>query len=207
MNLAYFRKSNFDFQKTLENLKKEIEIYNLNLLSEVNLNNNQGVVINVCNKEWVSQLISEDKNLIGLLPCIITVLKKQGEIFVGVGNPNILGRLTNNQSIFELAQKAEQVLKKIVQKACGVGPLKIKKIKLYATLSCPYCKMEASWLDEKKIKYENVYVDLNPNAGEEMVKKSGQMGVPVTEIVYDNNEEEYIIGFDKIRLEEVLKEF
>jgi hypothetical protein len=38
-----------------------------------------------------------------------------------------------------------------------------------------------------------------------MVRKTGQMGVPVTEIVYDNGEEEYIIGFDKERLSEILE--
>ena len=65
--------------------------------------------------------------------------------------------------------------------------------------------MEASWLDSQKIKYEHVLVDLNPYAGEEMVRKTGQMGVPVTEIVYDNGEEEYIVGFDKERLSEILQ--
>jgi glutaredoxin len=81
---------------------------------------------------------------------------------------------------------------------------KIKKIKLYATTTCPYCKMEASWLDSQKIKYEYTLVDLNPYAGEEMVRKTGQMGVPMTEIVYDNGKEEYIVGFDKERLSEIL---
>jgi hypothetical protein len=37
-----------------------------------------------------------------------------------------------------------------------------------------------------------------------MVEKTGQMGVPVTEIIYENGEEEYIIGFDRERLSEVL---
>ena len=81
---------------------------------------------------------------------------------------------------------------------------KIKKIKIYATTTCPYCKMEASWLDSQKIKYEHTLVDLNPYAGEEMVRKTGQMGVPVTEIVYDNGKEKYIVGFDKERLSEIL---
>jgi len=81
---------------------------------------------------------------------------------------------------------------------------KIKKIKFYSTTTCPYCKMEASWLDSQKIKYEYTLVYLNPTAGEEMVRKTGQMGVPVTEIVYDDGEEEYIVGFDKERLSEIL---
>lgn len=205
MNLAYFRKSNFYFQKTLENLKQKIKDNNLKLLSEINLNNDQGVVINICQQDWISNLVAADKNFIGLLPCSIVVLKKDKDVYVGVGNPNILGRLTENPAIIETASQAEKTLKKVVEETCGVGPLKVKKIKLYATMSCPYCKMEASWFDSKGIKYNHVYVDLNPIAAEEMVKKTGQMGVPVTEIVYDNDEEEYIIGFDKARLEEILK--
>ncbi len=205
MNLAYFRKSNFDFQKTLENLKEKIKSNNLKLLTQIELNNNQGVIINICHQDWISNIIAADKNFIGLLPCTIAVLKKDKDVYVGVGSPNILGRLTENPSIVETASQADKTLKKVVEEACGVGPLKVKKIKLYATLSCPYCKMEASWLDSQKIKYEHIYVDLNPKEAEEMVKKTGQMGVPVTEIVYDNDEEEYIIGFDKARLEEVIR--
>lgn len=56
----------------------------------------------------------------------------------------------------------------------------------------------------KKIKFDHIFVDLNQKVAEEMVAKTGQMGVPVTEIVYDNDEEEYIIGFDKARLTEIL---
>ncbi|MCS6956627.1 MAG: hypothetical protein NZM02_02160 [Patescibacteria group bacterium] len=139
------------------------------------------------------------------MPCSIVILNRNDEIMVGVGNPNLIGKLTDNPALIDLSQKAENILKSIINESCGVGPLKIKRIKLYATMSCPYCKMEASWLDSKKVKYDHVYVDLNPIAREEMVRKTGQMGVPVTEIVYDNNEEEYIIGFDKARLEEILK--
>lgn len=81
---------------------------------------------------------------------------------------------------------------------------KIKHVKLYATLSCPYCKMEKAWLDEKKIKHEIVFVDLNPIEAEKMVLKTGQMGVPVTEIQFENSNPEYIIGFDVQRLSQVL---
>ena len=41
-------------------------------------------------------------------------------------------------------------------------------------------------------------------AAEEMVKKSGQMGVPVTIIVTDQGQEEIIVGFDKLRLNQLL---
>lgn len=78
------------------------------------------------------------------------------------------------------------------------------KIKIYSTTTCPYCKMEKAYLDEKKIRYENIFVDENEKMAEEMVKKSGQMGVPVTVITNDKDEETLIVGFDRKRLDKEL---
>lgn len=81
---------------------------------------------------------------------------------------------------------------------------KVKEITLYATLSCPYCKMEKAWLDNKGIKHKLVFVDLNPYEAKKMVEKTGQMGVPVTEISYEQKNPEFVIGFDQHKLSEVL---
>lgn len=64
--------------------------------------------------------------------------------------------------------------------------------------------MEKEWLDSKKIKHDIIFVDLNPAEAQSMVAKTGQMGVPVTEIQYEDGEPEYIIGFDKPRLSQIL---
>jgi glutaredoxin 3 len=82
---------------------------------------------------------------------------------------------------------------------------KLSKIKLYSTTTCPYCKMEASWLDSKKIQYEEVHVDLDQKEAEDMVRKTRQMGVPVTSLLYENGTEEFIVGFDRPKLELILK--
>lgn len=83
--------------------------------------------------------------------------------------------------------------------------MKVKNIKVYSTTMCPYCKMEKAWLDGKNIEHEVVYVDKDKNEAINMVKKTGQMGVPVTEIEFDEGESEFIIGFDVPRLTEVTK--
>lgn len=82
--------------------------------------------------------------------------------------------------------------------------MKPASIKLYSTTTCPYCIMEKSWLDGEKIKHEVVYVDRDRMQAIEMVRKTGQMGVPVTSIKYENGQEEFIVGFDKSRLSKVL---
>lgn len=80
----------------------------------------------------------------------------------------------------------------------------IKNIKLYATFSCPYCKMEKDWLDKKGVKHNIVMVDINPYEAQKMVEKTGQMGVPVTEVEYHSGSSEFVIGFDQKKLSDVL---
>jgi glutaredoxin-like YruB-family protein len=71
-----------------------------------------------------------------------------------------------------------------------------KNIKVYSTPTCPYCHMAKDYLKEKGIAFEDINVAEDAVAGEEMVQKSGQMGVPVLDI-----EGEIIIGFDKTAID------
>ena len=77
------------------------------------------------------------------------------------------------------------------------------KVKIYTTTTCPYCKMEKEYLDLKNIKYENVFVDQNPDQAEAMVKISGQMGVPFT-VITDGDKQTTILGFDKEKINQAL---
>ena len=65
-------------------------------------------------------------------------------------------------------------------------------IKVYTTNTCPWCVKVKNYLKSENIDFEELNVQDDMIAREEMVKKSNQMGVPVLEI--NNN---IIIGFDK----------
>lgn len=82
--------------------------------------------------------------------------------------------------------------------------MKAKKVKLYSTVSCPYCRMEKAWLEGNNINHEVVYVDQNQEEAVNMVRKTGQMGVPVTEIEFDEGDPQFVVGFDASRLSEIL---
>jgi glutaredoxin len=84
--------------------------------------------------------------------------------------------------------------------------MKVNKVKLYSTVTCPYCIMEKNWLDNQKIIHEVIYVDQDQNAAREMIQSTGQMGVPVTEITYDSGKKELIVGFDRFLLNKILIE-
>ena len=65
-----------------------------------------------------------------------------------------------------------------------------KKVIVYSTTTCPYCVMAKDFLKDNNVEFEDVDVSRDRARAQEMVNKSGQMGVPVIDI--DNN---IIIGF------------
>lgn len=76
----------------------------------------------------------------------------------------------------------------------------MKKVTIYTTPTCIYCKMAKQWFKENNVSYEEKDVSVDAEAREAMIKKSEQMGVPVIEV-----DGEIIIGFDKERLQQLLK--
>lgn len=75
-----------------------------------------------------------------------------------------------------------------------------KIVKVYSTPTCPYCIEVKKYLkDEKKVEFIDVDVATDQKAAEEMVEKTGQMGVPVVEI-----DGKYVIGFDKEKIDELI---
>jgi len=55
-------------------------------------------------------------------------------------------------------------------------------MKIYIKPSCPFCIRLLSLLDEAALKYEIIDVISHPHKNDEMMKKSGQRGVPEVEI-------------------------
>ena len=74
-----------------------------------------------------------------------------------------------------------------------------KEVKVYSTPTCPYCIRTKQFLKDNNITFEDIDVSNNQQAAEEMVQKSGQMGVSVLDI-----EGEIIVGFDKERIKSAL---
>lgn len=73
----------------------------------------------------------------------------------------------------------------------------MKKVTIYSTATCGFCKMLKSYLNEKGIKYETKMADEDQNIAKELYEKSGQLGVPFTVITDDQGNEEKILGFDR----------
>lgn len=75
----------------------------------------------------------------------------------------------------------------------------MKKVKVYSTPTCPYCHKAKQFLKDNQVDFQEIDVSSDQDKAEEMVEKTGQMGVPV--IVVD---EENVVGFDRDKISELL---
>ncbi len=88
--------------------------------------------------------------------------------------------------------------------AMGIKPgtgneKKAKRVVVYSTPTCSWCNTLKTWLNKNNIRYTDIDVSADQRAAEELVRRSGQQGVPQTEI-----DGRIIVGFDQPRLKELL---
>ncbi len=72
-------------------------------------------------------------------------------------------------------------------------------IKIYTTPTCVFCRMAKDFFKANKLDYQEFNVATDEKARDEMVKKSGQLGVPVIDI-----DGKLVLGFDKPKLQQLL---
>lgn len=73
-------------------------------------------------------------------------------------------------------------------------------VKVYSTPACPYCVTLKEFLKVHNVAFEDIDVSQDKTALDEMIKKSGQMGVPVVEIG-----DKIVVGFDKEKITKLLE--
>ena len=74
-----------------------------------------------------------------------------------------------------------------------------KSVTIYTTPTCHFCQMSKEFFKENGVTYTEHDVAADPAQRQEMIDKSGQMGVPVIFVG-----EEMVVGFEKRRLSELL---
>ncbi|HEY4497762.1 MAG TPA: glutaredoxin domain-containing protein [Candidatus Paceibacterota bacterium] len=72
-------------------------------------------------------------------------------------------------------------------------------VTIYTTPTCVYCRAAKAFFQEKKVQYTEKDVATDEKGRNEMIQRSGQMGVPVIDI-----DGKLVIGFDKPKISELL---
>jgi glutaredoxin-like YruB-family protein len=74
------------------------------------------------------------------------------------------------------------------------------RIVVFSTPNCGWCRKLKDYLREKGFRFKEIDVSKDQKAAQDVVRKTGQMGVPVTLI---NNRP--IVGFNKTEIDRLLK--
>lgn len=75
------------------------------------------------------------------------------------------------------------------------------KVNVYTTPTCGFCKKTKDLLNELNQPFTEFDVTEDREKAQEMIKKTGQMGVPVTEVG-----EKFVIGYDAKAIKGLLKD-
>lgn len=73
------------------------------------------------------------------------------------------------------------------------------KVLVFSTPTCSFCNLAKKYFREKGVKFTDIDVSRDQSAARDMVRRSGQMGVPVIDIGG-----RIIVGFDKPRINSLL---
>jgi glutaredoxin-like YruB-family protein len=76
----------------------------------------------------------------------------------------------------------------------------LKRVTVYSTPTCSWCNTLKAWLQKNNIRYSDVDVSRDQNAAEALVRRTGQQGVPQTDI-----NGQIVVGFNQQRLKELLE--
>ncbi len=73
------------------------------------------------------------------------------------------------------------------------------RVIVFSTPTCSFCNMAKRYFREKGIKFRDVDVSRDPVAARDMVRRSGQQGVPVIDIGG-----KIVVGFDRVKIDKYL---
>ena len=74
-----------------------------------------------------------------------------------------------------------------------------RRVTVYSTPTCSWCNTLKTWLQKNNVKYSDVDISRDQKAAEELVRRSGQQGVPQTDI-----NGSIVVGFDQPKLKQLL---
>lgn len=76
----------------------------------------------------------------------------------------------------------------------------MSRVILFSTSTCSWCRRAKRYLRENRVPFKEVNVEKDPDAARDLVRKTGQTGVPVVKIG-----SKWIVGFDQRKIERELK--
>lgn len=80
------------------------------------------------------------------------------------------------------------------------GTTRPPRVLVFTTPTCPWCSRAKGYLQKRNVPFREVDVSRDRRAARDLMKRTGQIGVPVIDIAGH-----LVIGFDKAKIDRLLE--
>ena len=186
--------NNNDEFNSIKNEKKELVIFIFHTPTSNKSLSALEIITNIAKKSDTTPIYSIDASIvkdihpsygINSVPAVLTLKNGAlGKIVYGLQSKESYEQLLNEVPTLSTASSKKE---------------KTKTVIVYTTPTCPHCTTIKNYLNKLQIKYREVNVAADQKAAEQLMKKSGQTGVPQTEI-----NGQIVVGADMTKLNRLL---
>jgi glutaredoxin-like YruB-family protein len=158
--------------------------------------------LSICALENINKALSEVED-IQVLTVDVTSVRDIHPNYQITSVPSLLvfekGHMTNTVKGCNDAVYYRSLFENVVFMAKKDGEFPQKNVTVYSTPTCTWCNTLKGYLRKNHIHFRDIDVSRDQRMAEELVRKSGQQGVPQTEI-----DGQIIVGFDKQKINTLL---
>lgn len=122
--MGYTKTVNLSFDEAVERAKKVLSENGFGVLCEIDVRQtlkekigvdfDDYVILGACNPKYAYGVLSESKEFGLLLPCNVVVYREGEKVYVSAVSPRSLAEQYGNEKIREIAEKVDDLLKKVV---------------------------------------------------------------------------------------------
>lgn len=117
--------SPYNYAKTVNNLKKAINGKNYRLIRVQNVDHgyaeqdeeSSDLIVYFCNFNLVNKAVKMDNRVGQFLPCRVTVIERDGKVYLMAINPKAIGNFLNNMALKETCNKVTRMYRDIMDEA------------------------------------------------------------------------------------------
>jgi glutaredoxin-like YruB-family protein len=158
--------------------------------------------ISMCALENIDKALSEAEN-VQVLTADVSTVRDIHPNYAVTSVPSLLvfekGHLTNTIKGCNDAGYYRSLFENVVFMAKSDEEKPQKSVTVYSTPTCTWCNTLKGYLRKNHVRFRDIDVSRDQRIAEELVRKSGQQGVPQTEI-----DGQIIVGFDKQKINTLL---
>lgn len=125
MDIKYQVKTDKDFERAIEDLKKSLDNHKFGVLWELNFKDKlkeRGLdfdknfkILEVCNPQQAKRVLEKQIDVGYFLPCKIVVYEDGDDVFIGMLNPTALIGMIENSELNDIALEVENTLKSAIK--------------------------------------------------------------------------------------------